>query len=110
MGDRAYIQINSEQFAEPIIFYGHWAGEQNLEAVKNVLMRTSRIGDAPYLAAQLFHEFSARLGSYNGDTGFGIMSGELASDRWENAPAVIVNADTGVYEYQNVVCHDYVTR
>lgn len=108
MGDRAYIQINSESFPEPVILYGHWAGEDNLEAVKNVLRQTSRIGDAPYLTAQIFYEFAVKLGAYGGDTGFGIWTGELTSDRWEDSPAVIVNADTGEYEYRGVICGDYV--
>lgn len=107
MGDRSYIQVTSESFPEPVIFYGHWSGEENLEAVKNVLARTDRIGDAPYLTAQIFYEFSVGLGSYDGSLGFGIWTGSLQADRWENADSVVVNADSGIYEYRGEVHTEY---
>ena len=66
MGDRSAIVIHSEQYKTPITFYGHWSGEQNIEAVKNVLARTGRVGDPSYLTAQIFYEFAIRLGNYDG--------------------------------------------
>ena len=107
MGDRAYIQINSEIFPEPVILYGHWSGEDNLEAVKNVLARTDRIGDPPYLTAQIFYEFSVGLARYDGSLGFGISTGSLSPDRWENTDSVVVNADSGIYEYRGEVHTEY---
>lgn len=99
MGDRAYIQITSEQFQTPIAFYGHWSGEQNVQAVRSVLNRTGRIGDAGYLAAQIFHEFTT-LGNYDGELSFGIYPEEIPLDHEEN-PTVYVNADTGTYQVEN---------
>lgn len=91
MGDRSTITITSERFPAAITFYGHWSGGQNLEAVRNVMSRTSRIGDESFLSAQIFAEFT-KLGGYDGELGFGIFA--LYYDEWENPP-VIVNADTG---------------
>jgi hypothetical protein len=51
MGDRSYIQIDSKNLEAPIILYGHWSGDDNIRAVKNVLANTDRIGDAGYLTA-----------------------------------------------------------
>jgi hypothetical protein len=95
MGNRAFIQVTSESFPTPLHLYGHWSGEDNLEAVKNVLTRTDRIGDPTYLAAQLFHEFAVALGGYDGNLSFGIGVGEIDESDWVNAPTVYVNADTG---------------
>lgn len=96
MGNRAYIQVDSKEFLAPIIFYGHWSGTDNLDAVRSVLERSTRIGDSSYLAAQIFHEFATVLGSYDGELSFGISSGEVA-DAWVDASTVYVNADTGEY-------------
>ena len=96
MGNRAYIQIDSKRLETPIILYGHWSGDDNLTAVKNVLERTDRIGDASYLAAQIFYEFAFTLGSYDGGLGFGIDTGHLSSEMG-NVDNVYVNADTGEY-------------
>lgn len=98
MGNRSYIQVESKEFESPIVYYSHWTGEENLEAVRNVLARTNRIGDASYLAAQIFKEFAIELGGYDGDTGFGISAGTV-SDGWADAPTVFVNADDGSYVY-----------
>lgn len=108
MGNRAYIQVESERLASPIIFYGHWSGEDNLTAVQNVLARTARLGDVPYLTAQLFYEFAVILGSYDGSLGFGIESGHLTETEWGDVPSVIVNADTGEYSVNGVVFTDFV--
>jgi hypothetical protein len=97
MGNRAYIQVESKSLETPIILYGHWSGEDNLLAVRNVLARTGRIGDVTYLTAQLFYEFAVALGDYTGDLGFGIETGKLAGSEWANVPSVFVNADTGEY-------------
>lgn len=106
MGDRSFIQVESKQFKIPVLFYGHWSGEQNLEAVRNVLERSGRIGDPSYLSAQIFYEF-AKLGNYDGELSFGIWSGKVDGSEWVDAPTVFVNADTGAYTYQDVECLDF---
>jgi hypothetical protein len=78
MGNRAFIQIESKYLETPIILYGHWSGDDNITAVRNVLERTNRVGNPSYLAAQIFYEFAITLGSYTGELGFGIDSGPLA--------------------------------
>lgn len=97
MGDRAFIQIDSRKFDVPIILYGHWSGEDNLTAVRNVLERTDRIGDPSYLVAQLFYEFAVSLGQYDGQLSFGIDVGIIANDVWGDVDTVYVDADTGAY-------------
>lgn len=105
MGNRAYIQIDSERLSESILLYGHWSGEDNLTAVRNVLLRTDRIGDATYLSAQIFYEFT-QLAHYDGTTGFGIDVGTMATD-FGDVPTVYVNADTGIYEYLGVAYDEF---
>lgn len=97
MGNRAYIEVQSNLLTEPVIIYGHYSGEDNLTAVQNVLARTDRVGDPSYLAAQIFYEFSVTLGKYDGGLGFGIYTGSLNGDEWANVPSVVVNADTGEF-------------
>jgi hypothetical protein len=101
MGDRSLIVVKAEAFPTPITFYGHWSGDDNITAVRNVLARTGRIGDVSYLTAQLFWEF-ASLGKYDGELSFGIDTSEYSDgdDLWMDNPTVIVNADTGEYEYE----------
>lgn len=94
MGNRVWIQIESRDFAEPVLIYGHYTGEDALEAVRNVIQRTDRIGDGTYLAAQIFHEFATNMGQYDGKLGFGIASGRVDEDQEEN-PTVYVDADDG---------------
>jgi hypothetical protein len=96
MGDRAYIQIQSERFLTPINLYGHWAGTDGLKVVREVLARTNRVGDPSYLTAQLFYEF-AQQGEYDGSSSFGIDAfGSDSVSGWDN-PTVYVNADDGSY-------------
>lgn len=95
MGDRSAIVIHSERYKTPITFYGHWSGEQNIEAVQNVLARTARVGDPSYLTAQIFWEF-AKLGNYDGEYSFGIDTfGVDGVDSLMDNPTIYVNADTG---------------
>jgi hypothetical protein len=95
VGDRSAIVIHSERYKTPITFYGHWSGEQNIEAVKNVLARTGRVGDPSYLTAQIFWEF-AKLGNYDGEYSFGIDTfGADGVDNTMDNPTIYVNADTG---------------
>ncbi|MFM5968494.1 MAG: hypothetical protein ACKOQ8_05615 [Micrococcales bacterium] len=102
MGDRSVIQINSDSFAYPISLYGHWAGEDNLRAVKIVLDQPeARVGDASYLTAQLFFWFSTALGGYDGELGYGIDTGSHDPD-WLDNPIVYINADTGDYTYEGI--------
>lgn len=106
MGDRSLIVVKAESFSTPIAFYGHWSGEQNVEAVRNVLARTGRIGDASYLTAQIFYEF-ATLGNYDGELSFGIDTFGSQDDVWMDNPTVVVNADTGAYSVGGVEYLDF---
>jgi hypothetical protein len=110
MGNRAFIQIESRNLEMPIILYGHWSGEDNLTAVRNVLDRTGRIGDPSYLVAQIFYEFAIVLGQYDGELSFGIDCGHLGGAEWADTPNVYVNADTGEYTYQDVVCSEFAIK
>ncbi len=99
MGNRSVIEVTSDNLSEPISIYGHWAGQDNLTAVQNVLSAAdARIGDPAYLVAQLFHEFAVRLGHYDGNLGFGIDVGSYDKD-WLDNPSVYVNADTGDFTH-----------
>ena len=109
MGDRSFIQIDSERFELPIVLYGHWSGSDNVEAVQNVLARTTRVGDPSYLTAQLFYEF-ARLGDYDGELSFGIDTGEVGTEAWVDNPTVYVNADTGEVTYNGEPMDLYQTE
>jgi hypothetical protein len=109
MGNRAYIQIDGHSLQAPIIFYGHWSGTDNLTAVKSVLEKTARIGDTPYLVAQIFYEFAVKLGEYDGSLSFGIESGHLTGSEWGDVPSVLVNADTGEYSIDGVVFSEFVS-
>ncbi len=95
MGDRAFIQIESERFTTPIVLYGHWSGEENKTAVLNVLQRTDRVGDPSYLTAQIFYEFAVGLGNYDGSLSFGISADGLSIDGQGDVTGVYVNADNG---------------
>lgn len=106
MGNRAFIEVSSEQFEIPVVFYGHWSGDDNILAVRNVLERSGRIGDPSYLTAQLFYEFS-KLGNYDGELSFGIYTGRVTGSEWADAPTVFVNADTGEYTYQDTVHSEF---
>jgi len=109
MGNRAYIQVESQALEMPIILYGHWSGEDNLAAVQNVLGRTGRIGDPSYLVAQLFYEFACVLGQYDGELSFGIECGHLSSNAWADTPTVYVNADNGEYTYNSETHREFAT-
>ena len=100
MGDRSNIVIRetASQTDNLVILYGHWAGDENLNAVINVMAKTNRIGDPAYLTAQLFYEFT-RLGKYDGGLGFGIFVGTLDDIDESDNLAVIVDADTGLVSY-----------
>lgn len=102
MGNRSVIQINSDSLPYPISFYGHWSGEDNLKAVKNLLdVHYPRVGDATYFAAQLFYKFAIELGGYDGDLSFGIDT-QPYDEEWLDNPIVYVDADNGEYTYQGV--------
>jgi hypothetical protein len=101
MGDRSNIVIRetASQKDNLVIFYGQWAGDENLTAVRNVIEKTDRIGDSAYLTAQLFYEFT-RLGGYDGGLGYGLWVGDMESIDETDNPAVIVDADTGAITYK----------
>lgn len=106
MGDRASIIITSKYMERPIQLYGHWSGEDNIEAVRNVLARTQRVGDSGYLIAELFYEFAVNLGKYEGKDGnFGVYvipEGSSLYMGWEDNPTITVDADTGLYTVERV--------
>ena len=106
MGNRGFIQVESAQFEIPVVFYGHWSGDDNILAVRSVLERSGRIGDPSYLTAQIFYEF-ATLGNYDGELSFGIYTGKVDGSEWADAPTVFVNADTGEYTYQDVTHREF---
>lgn len=97
MGDRSIITVVGRD--STVSLYGHWAGTTNLEAVRNVLARTERIGDPAYLTAQLFHEFAVVLGGYNGGLDYGIFAGD-DDGMWLDNKTVIVDAETGEYCFE----------
>jgi hypothetical protein len=113
MGDRSFIIITSKEFKTPISLYGHWSGTDNIEAVKNVLARSGRIGDPSYLTAQIFYEF-AKLGNYDGELSFGIdtFGNEPATPSFwgvgNNNPVVFVDADTGEYTYKGTTHTEFM--
>lgn len=104
MGDRSLVVIKSEGNPADIVIYGHWSGEDNLRAVREVLSKTGRVGD-PYLVAEIFYEFAVALGGFSG-TGygsFGIWTAlDGADEGWIDAPTIYVNQDTGAYTYEGV--------
>ncbi len=100
MGDRSVIQVNSATLPHPISLYGHWAGEDNLIAVKNVIS-SARLNDPAYLAAQLWCEFAVKLGNYDGKSGFGIDT-SVYDEAWLDNPIVYVDADNGTYTYKGI--------
>lgn len=106
MGNRSLVVVKAKAFATPITFYGHWSGEDNITAVRNVLQRTGRIGDSSYLAAQIFYEF-AKLGNYDGELSFGIDTFTGGDDFWMDNPTVFVDADTGEYSVEGVVFDEF---
>ena len=97
MGHRSNIVIRETETQTDnfIILYSHWGGDDNLNAVENVLRRTDRIGDSAYLSAQIFWEFT-QLGNYDGNLGYGIFVGDWGQVDETDNPAVIVDADTGM--------------
>jgi hypothetical protein len=107
MGNRAFIQVDSQRLEMPIILYGHWSGDDNITAVKNVLERTGRIGDPSYLVAQLFYEFACVLGQYDGELSFGVECGHLTDSVWVDTPTVYVNADNGEYSYDGTTYTEF---
>jgi hypothetical protein len=105
MGDRSLIVMRDNSSDLEIVMYGHWSGDDNLTAVRNILSKTSRVGDC-YLVAEVFHEFSVVLGGYSGlDFGsFGIFAAQKGFDEgWIDAPTIYVNVDTGEYEYEGEI-------
>ena len=102
MGDRSLIIVKSESMPQNIVFYGHWAGEDNYRAVENAMLSPQcRVGDPSYLCSQIFYHFT-KLGGYDGGTGFGMWTAEEGDDEgWTDNPTVYVNADTGIVTYQD---------
>lgn len=100
MGDRVFVELNSQDFTTPVVIYSHWAGESILGAVTKVLGMSSRVGDANYLAAQIINSVFKEC-YYDGELGFGIAAWDstTASDAydWADNPTVFVDLDKGYY-------------
>jgi hypothetical protein len=110
VGNRSAIVVNAKEFKTPVTFYGHWSGEDNVTAVRNVLARTGRIGDASYLTAQIFYEF-AKLGEYDGELSFGIDTfGADGVDVFMDNATVFVNADNGEYTLNGIVNTEFAAK
>jgi hypothetical protein len=105
MGDRSLIVITNNTDTNLLVMYGHWSGQDNLQAVHNVIEKTSRIGDN-YIVAEIFHEFSVELGGYAGigSGSFGMWAdrAETFDEGWVDSPSVYLNADTGDYTCDGV--------
>jgi hypothetical protein len=110
VGNRSAIVVEAKDFKTPVTLYGHWSGEDNVEAVRNVLARTGRIGDVSYLTAQIFYEF-AKLGGYDGELSFGIDTfGAESIDALMDNATIYVNADTGEYRLNGVVNTEFAAK
>jgi len=104
MGNNSYIVIESDSFDVPLAIYGHWVGDDNVRAVEDTLLVTDRIGDASYLAAQIFHTLTTQH-HYDGKSGFGLSVGD-PFNAWIDAPTVYVDADKGEYSVGGDVWYD----
>lgn len=102
MGNRSQIVIRetASQTDNLVILYGHWAGDDNNQAVETVLKKTDRIGDSTYLTAQVFYEFMTQSGRPYDGLGFGLFVGTLDDIDESDNPAVILDADTGLVTYR----------
>jgi hypothetical protein len=103
MGNRSNIVIRetATQTDNCLILYSHWGGDDNLKAVRNVMAKTDRVGD-PYLAAQIFHEFTT-LGGYEGNLGYGLWVGHIEDIDEDDNPAIFLDIDTGATTYKGEV-------
>jgi hypothetical protein len=104
MGNRVTIEMNSVEFESNLLIYSHWMGDSALIAIQDVLSTTTRIGDASYLAAQIFHRF-ATAGGYDGNMGFGLSTG-TNGDSWDDMPTHFVDLDRGYYSVGGDVWFD----
>lgn len=98
MGNRVTVNIASREFESPINIYSHWAGAEIYPVVQEVLATSDRIGDGSYLTAQIVHAVFTQLG-YDGKLGFGLWAAELEADRWDDNPSMFVDADTGMWRF-----------
>jgi hypothetical protein len=100
MGDRIFIELQSQDFDTPVVIYAYWAGEAILGAVTEVLGITNRIGDPNYLAAQIIHNVFKQC-DYDGVNSFGIAAWNyqtaMEAYDWADNPTIYVDLDTGKY-------------
>jgi hypothetical protein len=94
MGNRVTVSISGKDHEAPVNIYGHWAGDGVYQIVTDTLAASQRIGDGSYLTAQLIHAIFSEMG-YNGKDSFGVWSGEVSSDNWDDNQPMFVDADTG---------------
>ena len=100
MGDRIFIELQSQDFDVPIVVYAHWAGESVLGAVTEVL-GNAYIREAPsFLCAQIIYNVFKQC-NYDGVQSFGVSSWDslTASEAydWADNPTVYVDLDRGWY-------------
>jgi hypothetical protein len=98
MGNRVTVNIASREFESPINVYSHWNGSEIYPVVQGVLEMSDRIGDGSYLTASIVHAVFTQLG-YDGKLGFGLWAAELEADRWDDNPTMFVDADTGMWRF-----------
>jgi hypothetical protein len=96
MGNRVTVSISTQEHEAPINIYSHWDGDEIYPIVQRALEDSDRIGDGSYLTAQLVQAIFTGLG-YDGKLGFGVWSGEIAPDNWDDNPAMYVDADAGLW-------------
>ena len=94
MGDRVTVSISSKDHETPINIYSHWSGNSVYQVVTDTLASSDRIGDGSYLTAQIIHAVFTEYG-YDGKLSFGVWSGEVSSDNWDDNPTMFVDADNG---------------
>lgn len=94
MGNRVTVSISSHEFGSPVNIYGHWAGDGVYQTVLDALLASQRIGDGSYLTAQIINAVFREM-DYNGKDSFGVWSGEVSADTWDDNQPMFVDADTG---------------
>lgn len=94
MGNRVTVSISSHEFGSPINIYSHWAGNSVYQVITDTLAASQRIGDGSYLTAQLIQAVFSEYG-YDGKLSFGVWSGEVSTDNWDDNPTMYVDTDNG---------------
>ena len=99
MGNRITVIIDDKLKENPVNVYAHWLGDEAYDIVQGVIEDTDRLGDRPYLTAQIVHALMARGYSEASGTGIGIFAG-ITDTSWDDNPPIFVNTDTGEIEWE----------